>query len=111
MIKRRIFKFLWFGHKEKEGFHLVKLERLVKPNKLGGWANNFFFQFGSTLVTRSLWRGHFTPSMWHKVNKVKYLKNRDVVDWIRGYKKNGKGFSNCWNCFLTSYSVLNDWLA
>jgi hypothetical protein len=54
-IRRRMFRFLWTGKKEKEIIHLVIWNRIAKPKKNGGWGFTNILCFGKALTTKSLW--------------------------------------------------------
>ena len=71
----------------------------------------FFFQFGKALASKRLWTGIFFLGMWSKVIKVKYLKNRSVLKWLKSNKVYSKGISSCWNNLLRAFLVLKDRLA
>jgi hypothetical protein len=110
LIRRRIFRFLWSSHKEKERFHLVKWDRLARPKEFGEWGIKNIFHFGKSLATKSLWRALFTSSMWSEIIKAKYLKQRSVLNWIRDSKRVFKRISNVWSSLLHSFPIVNDWL-
>jgi hypothetical protein len=73
-IPMRLFIFLRFGIKEKEGLHLVKWNMIAKPKKEGGWGIKNIYLFGRVLATKRLWRCLMVPSIWHDVVQKKYLK-------------------------------------
>lgn len=70
-------------------------DSLAKPKEYGGWGLKNIFYFGNALTTKSLWRSPFSKGQWSEVIKAKYMKNEDLVDWIRGENKGQRNISNC----------------
>ena len=89
----------------------MKWDRLDNTKKYGGWGMKNIDHFGKALAAKSLQRCVFSISQWCDIIKDKYIRQRNVVDWIRGVKQDTKGISNIWRCPLNSYHILNDWLA
>lgn len=69
------------------------------------WGLGFqnIYYFGKALEAKRLWRGTFSVGMWNDVIRAKYLKKRDLVDWIRDANKGTKGVLNCWKWLLNSF--------
>ena len=66
------------------------------------------YQFVTTLAAKSLWRGLFSPIMWHEIIMAKYLRNKHVDEWLRAYQKGRKNISNIWDCCLNSMNAVFD---
>jgi hypothetical protein len=107
-ICMRLFSFLWFGIKEKEGLHLVKWNMIAKPKKKGGWGIKKIYLFGKALASKSLWSCLMVFSLWHNVVQNKYLKQKYVVEWLREGRKNLKQVSNCWKDLTSSMQIITN---
>lgn len=88
-----ILNFLWSSHKDKRNFHLVKWDTLASPKELGEWGIKNIFLFNKALAAKNVWRSFLILGMWNEVINAKYLKNVNVIYWIRNPKKMTRGIS------------------
>jgi hypothetical protein len=102
---------LWTGNRDKGGINLVKWENIAKPKKYGGWGFKNILLFGKALAAKSLWRSLTVPSLWKEVVKDKYLKKKEVADWLRSESRGPSQKSNCWSGLVYALNVVKDWVS
>ena len=63
-IRSIVTPFLWFGTRERNKYHLVIWEKIVRPKDFGGWGLLNMNIFGWALLIKSLWRAFFHSGIW-----------------------------------------------
>lgn len=82
-IKWIIANFIWSGMKNKNKYHLTKLDHISMPKRLGGWGILNLRRFDYALLLKSLWKGIFGEGTWGMIIKHKYLKDIDFLVFLR----------------------------
>lgn len=92
-------QYIWSGAGKSFKFHLVKLKKIARPKKLGGWGIINIRCFGWALLLKLLWWGIFGEGIWGKIFHYKYLKNKDFICWMRQGSIGNKKGSKIWCSF------------
>jgi len=62
--------------------HLVKLDHISFPKRLGGWGILNLWRFGWALLQKSLWSGLFGDGIWGNIIRHEYLKDHEFPIWM-----------------------------
>ena len=103
-LRRAIFNFLWGNHKGCSRSHLVDWHTISRPYECGGWDIKNLDWFSLALRLKSLWLVLNGNGLWTTIIKYKYLKNKQVDEWIRLQIFLGQGTSFFWNGFIHAIS-------
>lgn len=82
-MNRLMANFIWGGKSSRNKIHLVKLDKISLPKKMGGWGLLDMRTFGRALLCKTLWLGIFGEGLWSLTIKKKYMLNRDMEFWYR----------------------------
>jgi len=82
-LNHMIANFIWGGQKDRKKYHLCRLSKLSRPNKLDGWGILDLHLFRRVLLCKSMWNAIMGESYWSKTIRAKYMKNRDMTYWYR----------------------------
>lgn len=108
-------QYIWSGATHINKYHLVKLDYISMPKRLGGWGILNLRCFGWALLQKTLWRGLFGAGIYDNIIRYKYLKDKGFTMCMCRGSIGTTSISSIWLSlnkfnFLFAKLVFNTWV-